>query len=197
MQWVLVPSPVFSHEHRGSQLIHLMASVFLTRIHSIRYGNTCMSLLSLAGLRSTLQDWESGFTQAVSLLPYFQYPLLWGSFLFKLLHSAPFFKTLFGSRSCLEECVLVVWCDTAALTRVSTKWACVNVEKGLARGVQLSQCTHVIICCRAIPRLPSSRQEAIMKFHVTKLDAIVQFSGQMTSVWLLDSPSFLNVFVLV
>lgn len=36
-----------------------------------------------------------------------------------------------------------------------------------------------------------------MKFHVTKLDAIVQFSGQMTSVWLLDSPSFLNVFVLV
>lgn len=129
-------------------------------------------------------------------LVYFQYLLLWGSFLFKLSHSAPFFKTLFGAGSCLEECVLVVWCDTAALTRASAKWTCVNAEKGLARGVQLSQCTHAITCCRAIPRLSSFRQEAIKKFHVTKLEAVVQFSGQMASVWLLDCLSFLMLLYL-
>ena len=80
-----------------------------------------------------------------------------GAFSLNCQHSALSCKTLFGATSYLEGCALVVWCDTAALTRATAKWTCVNAAKGLATGVWTSRWTHVISCHRATPRLPSSR----------------------------------------
>lgn len=97
-------------------------------------------------------------------------------------HSAPSSKMLSATASYLEGCVLLVWCSTASLTGAGVKWISVSAEKGLDTSVQISQWTHVISCCRPTPRLPSCRSETIKKFHVTEVDAVMQFSGQMSSV---------------